>query len=355
MTRNLKQRTRASHFDFQHCFLSDAGRYRLERRIIHCDVIWQSRGCNAAAQCCARRRPRVSGDPGHRSCILVRKQINQRCHYVERLFQSRERLADPGLEQRRPDHHQRQLGGVPSIQGFLGDITPDGDRHRSPDTHRRLGRHSTSSPTRRPQHNHQWRRRGVRQHRGPDRRAAGLGHRPMRRTSSSISTPPAARMCACSSTRATSTGSADNAVQQLDVQYRIGESGTWTNIPAATSRTSTTAGGDAGDRRRRHAACRGGTIRRSSQIRIMTTNAVGSDEWVGIDDIVVSSTALGRPGTVSISDAYDHRRRRRHAAPDLHGHAHRREHRRLHRQLQTVERRGDRGDNDRRQPAPPAR
>src|SRR5262249_57649334 len=29
------------------------------------------------------------------------------------------------------------------------------------------------------------------------------------------------------------------------------------------------------------------------QIRIMTTNAVGNDEWVGIDDIVVSSNPSG--------------------------------------------------------------
>src|SRR5262249_36933321 len=33
------------------------------------------------------------------------------------------------------------------------------------------------------------------------------------------------------------------------------------------------------------------------QIRIMTTNAVGNDEWVGIDDIVVSSNPSGGDAT----------------------------------------------------------
>ena len=62
----------------------------------------------------------------------------------------------------------------------------------------------------------------------------------------------------------------------------------------------------------------------------MTTNAGGSDEWVGIDDINVSSAPVigPPPATVSIGDADDHRRRRRHAAPDLHGHP-QRQHRRL--------------------------
>ena len=41
------------------------------------------------------------------------------------------------------------------------------------------------------------------------------------------------------------------------------------------------------------------------QIRIITTNASGSDEWVGIDDINVSSSALAAvsPGILSIGDA----------------------------------------------------
>jgi hypothetical protein len=36
------------------------------------------------------------------------------------------------------------------------------------------------------------------------------------------------------------------------------------------------------------------------QFRIMTTNAAGSDEWVGIDDISVTSTAVPEPATLAL-------------------------------------------------------
>ena len=82
---------------------------------------------------------------------------------------------------------------------------------------------------------------------------------------------------------------ADNAIQQLNVQYRIGESGAWSNVtdgyfadvtsgPSATLVTPV-------DVTLPAAADNQAQV----QVRIMTTNAIGSDEWVGIDDIVVSS------------------------------------------------------------------
>lgn len=81
-------------------------------------------------------------------------------------------------------------------------------------------------------------------------------------------------------------GSADNAIQQVAVQYRVG-GGNWTNAAyvadatTAGSATQVTAvdvtlGSDANN-----AA--------DLEIRIITTNAAGNDEWVGIDDIIVSS------------------------------------------------------------------
>ena len=36
------------------------------------------------------------------------------------------------------------------------------------------------------------------------------------------------------------------------------------------------------------------------EVRFLTTNAPGSDEWVGIDDIVVSSTAIGAGETQTV-------------------------------------------------------
>ena len=84
-------------------------------------------------------------------------------------------------------------------------------------------------------------------------------------------------------------GSADNAIQQVPVQYRVGD-GNWVNAAfvadATTGGTATqvtaidvvlgVAANNAAD----------------LEIRIITANAAGSDEWVGIDDIIVSSTGV---------------------------------------------------------------
>jgi hypothetical protein len=88
-------------------------------------------------------------------------------------------------------------------------------------------------------------------------------------------------------------GSADNAVQPVALQYRVGSSGNFTNLPAgfvADASSGPSAAGqvtpvlvilpaDAGNQP-------------LVQIRIITTDAVGSDEWIGIDDISVIGGAL---------------------------------------------------------------
>src|SRR5215475_5232760 len=86
-------------------------------------------------------------------------------------------------------------------------------------------------------------------------------------------------------------GTTDNAVQQLNVQYRIGESGAWANVPSGyfpdvTSGPSQASQVTAVDVTLPAAANNQAQV----QVRIMTTNAVGNDEWVGIDDINVSSS-----------------------------------------------------------------
>ncbi|MCW5937775.1 MAG: PEP-CTERM sorting domain-containing protein [Fimbriimonadaceae bacterium] len=90
----------------------------------------------------------------------------------------------------------------------------------------------------------------------------------------------------------------DNAIQQLAVHYRIGGSGTWTNI----------AGGYVADAT--EGPNKGGLVTPVSvtlgafdnvanlQFRIMTTNAVGNDEWIGIDDISVTSSPVPEPATM---------------------------------------------------------
>jgi methionine-rich copper-binding protein CopC len=94
--------------------------------------------------------------------------------------------------------------------------------------------------------------------------------------------------------------SADDAQQQLAVQYRVGDTGVWTNVPggyiadATTKDTATQV--TAIDVTLPAAANNQAQV----QVRIITTNAVGSDEWIGIDDINVSSVVFaGGPDTTA--------------------------------------------------------
>ncbi|HVF95059.1 MAG TPA: endonuclease/exonuclease/phosphatase [Sphingomonas sp.] len=101
-------------------------------------------------------------------------------------------------------------------------------------------------------------------------------------------------------------GSVDNAVQPVAVQYRLNDSAPWVNVPGGyvadatggpsaaslVTAVSVTLPSDANN---------AATL----QVRIMTTNAVGNDEWVGIDDIRVGSAggAGNVPGSLSIANA----------------------------------------------------
>lgn len=99
-------------------------------------------------------------------------------------------------------------------------------------------------------------------------------------------------------------GSADNAVQQVAVQYRTSPTGTWINLPAGYIADATTGPSLATAVTALNVALPVGANNQSQlQIRIMTTNAGGNDEWVGVDDIVVSSSPAGAsPGSLSIND-----------------------------------------------------
>lgn len=92
-------------------------------------------------------------------------------------------------------------------------------------------------------------------------------------------------------------GSADNAVQPVALQYRVGNTGSYTNIPAAFVADATTGPSQATQVTAVNivlpAACDNQPL---VQLRIITTNAVGSDEWVGIDDINIGNSG---PTTLS--------------------------------------------------------
>lgn len=100
--------------------------------------------------------------------------------------------------------------------------------------------------------------------------------------------------------------SANDSVQPIAVQYRLSDSGAWANVPngyVADASAPQSAPGlvtpvtvvlpdDANN---------AATL----QVRIVTTNAAGTDEWIGIDDIRVTTSGGGAalPGTLSIADA----------------------------------------------------
>jgi uncharacterized protein len=100
-------------------------------------------------------------------------------------------------------------------------------------------------------------------------------------------------------------GSADNAIQQVAVQYRLGGSGPWINLPAGYIADATVGGGLGPDILRTVTLPPAANGASDLQIRIITTDAAGSDEWVGIDDISVTSDPITvvNHGTLSIDDA----------------------------------------------------
>lgn len=97
--------------------------------------------------------------------------------------------------------------------------------------------------------------------------------------------------------------STDNATQSFNIQYRIGETGAWTNVPGGYIADATT--GPSLATLVTHvsvdlpAAANGQS---QLQIRLMTTNAVSNDEWIGLDNIAVSSQPQ-TGSTVAIGNA----------------------------------------------------
>ncbi len=108
-------------------------------------------------------------------------------------------------------------------------------------------------------------------------------------------------------------GSIDNSVQQVALHYRVGSTGNFTNIPAGYVADATT-----GPSLATLVTPVNVTLPAEAndqplvQIRIMTTNATGSDEWVGIDDISIGSLVpkmqIGKtaPASVNVNENFDY-------------------------------------------------
>ena len=91
-------------------------------------------------------------------------------------------------------------------------------------------------------------------------------------------------------------GSADNSVQPVALQYRVGSTGNYINIPAAFV-ADASSGPNAATQVTAVSAVLPVAADNQSlvQVRIITNNAVGNDEWIGVDDIVVSSSVYVPP------------------------------------------------------------
>jgi endonuclease G, mitochondrial len=88
----------------------------------------------------------------------------------------------------------------------------------------------------------------------------------------------------------------DNAAQQVALQYRVGNSGNFTNLPAGYVADATT-----GPSLCTLVTPKSVTLPAAAdnqplvQVRIITSNAALNDEWVGIDDIVVTGSGVVSP------------------------------------------------------------
>ena len=85
----------------------------------------------------------------------------------------------------------------------------------------------------------------------------------------------------------------DNALQPVALQYRIGSSGNFTDVPAAYVADATTAGSATQVTPVSVILPAAANNQSQLQLRIITANAVGNDEWVGIDDIMISGNGTG--------------------------------------------------------------
>jgi predicted extracellular nuclease len=107
-------------------------------------------------------------------------------------------------------------------------------------------------------------------------------------------------------------GSADNSVQQVALQYRVGNSGNFTNVPAGYIADATTGPSLATLVTPVNVTLPPAVDNQPDvQIRIITTDAAGSDEWVGIDGISItvaggstnpSGVGSASPATVAPGD-----------------------------------------------------
>jgi methionine-rich copper-binding protein CopC len=99
-------------------------------------------------------------------------------------------------------------------------------------------------------------------------------------------------------------GTTDNAVQPVAVQYRIGATGTYVNLPAGFVADATSGPSEASLVTPVEVGLPADANDKSIvNVRIITANAGGNDEWVGIDDISVIAADDDAPTVQSTAPA----------------------------------------------------
>ncbi|MGY1458332.1 Calx-beta domain-containing protein [Luteimonas sp. A534] len=98
-------------------------------------------------------------------------------------------------------------------------------------------------------------------------------------------------------------GNNDNSVQPVALHYRVGGSGNFTNVPEAF--VADASAGPAQTMETPVSVTLPAAVDNQAlvELRIMTTDAVGSDEWIGIDDIVVAAGATSGDPVIGIGNA----------------------------------------------------
>jgi len=95
--------------------------------------------------------------------------------------------------------------------------------------------------------------------------------------------------------------SADNSVQQVALQYRIGSSGNFVNVPAGYVADASGGPNQAGLNTHVDAILPADANDQSLvQVRIITSNASGADEWIGVDNISITGSVPNNPPSCMI-------------------------------------------------------
>lgn len=97
-------------------------------------------------------------------------------------------------------------------------------------------------------------------------------------------------------------GSPDDAKTQVALQYRIGDTGEFANVPGSYVADATTGPSQAMEVTPVSVLLPTDAENQPKvQIRIMTADALGNDEWVGVDDIAITATVVSPSTTLRVA------------------------------------------------------